>query len=120
MVDVDAGAQGEARHSSYIPCSTWGLGSLSRARKAQGINLEEAAAASCSQTTKNPSVTKVKPAVCWLQRVRNLLPDFSGDFLPTLGQAHLEFRSVCHIATHYFSQESLIYHRLTLSCAHGL
>lgn len=67
-----------------------------------------------------PICKEVKPVVCGLQRVRKLLPDFSGDFLPWLRQAHLEFRSLCHIVTHYFSQHSLIYHRLTPSCAQGL
>lgn len=62
---------------------------------------------------------EVKPAVCWLQRVRKLLPEFSGDFLPPLGQAHLEFRSLCH--THIILvRTALIYCRLTPSCAHGL
>lgn len=39
MVDVDVGAQGGARHSSDIPSSPCGLGSLSRVRKAHGVNL---------------------------------------------------------------------------------
>lgn len=102
------------------PCSTWGLGSLGRARKAQGINLEGAAAASCSQTTRYPSVRKLNQLCAGSKRCEKCTLKNSGDFLPPLGQACLEFRSVCHIATHYFSQDSLIYHRLTLSCAHGL
>lgn len=44
--------QAEASHFSYIPCSICGLRNLSRnKRKAEGINLEEAAA--CQLLTNN-------------------------------------------------------------------
>lgn len=42
-----------------------------------------------------PICKEVKPAVGCLQRVRKMLPDFP-DFLSPLGQAHLDFRSLCH------------------------
>lgn len=50
-------------------------------RKAEGVKLEEAAAASCSQTIWK----ELKPAVCGFPRVRKRLPDFSGDFCVTAG-----------------------------------
>lgn len=69
--------QAEASHFSYIPCSICGLRNLSRnKRKAEGINLEEAAA--CQLLTNNwiHIWKEVKPAVCALESVSKLLPNF--------------------------------------------
>lgn len=43
-----------------------------------------------------PICKEVQPAGGCLLRVRKMIPDFPGDFLSPLGQAHLDFRSLCH------------------------
>lgn len=91
---VDVETQREARDSSDIPCSTCGLGSLSTVRKAQGINLEEAAAASCSQTTRCSSIRKLNQLCAGSKGWENCSQNFQEIFCHLWGKPALNLE-VC-------------------------